>query len=79
MSLESFLIMPMQRITKYPLLLRELLKLSEEGSKDYKCLVEAEQKMKDIVLEANEQTRKVENVNRLMDVQVLAESDWRMI
>eukprot|EP00794_Sanderia_malayensis_P002640 gene2640-3057_t len=40
-TLESFLITPIQRILRYPLLMKEMLKLMNKDSDEYLCLTEA--------------------------------------
>ncbi|KAG7252964.1 hypothetical protein CRUP_015649, partial [Coryphaenoides rupestris] len=41
MNLRSFLMAPLQRVTKYPLLLSRISKASAEGHPDHACLWEA--------------------------------------
>ncbi len=38
MSLESYLIKPIQRIMRYPLLIKQLIGCFEENTKEYHCL-----------------------------------------
>ncbi|XP_065057687.1 protein still life, isoforms C/SIF type 2-like isoform X1 [Rhopilema esculentum] len=40
-TLESYLITPIQRILRYPLLIKEMLKLMDNESEEYRCLTEA--------------------------------------
>nr|XP_022287817.1 protein still life, isoforms C/SIF type 2-like isoform X1 [Crassostrea virginica] len=40
-SLESFIIQPVQRVLKYPLLLKQMASLSEEGSTEHRFICEA--------------------------------------
>jgi len=62
-DLGSFLIKPVQRILKYPLLLQELLKLTDvaEPSADNSCyrdLIEANKLIEDVANLLNEEKRK---------------------
>eukprot|EP00026_Physarum_polycephalum_P000965 Phypoly_transcript_00966.p1 GENE.Phypoly_transcript_00966~~Phypoly_transcript_00966.p1 ORF type:complete len:1258 (+),score=169.69 Phypoly_transcript_00966:20-3793(+) len=69
MEFESFLIKPMQRITRYPLLFRELLKYTSPTHIDYFNLVEAQQELQNLVQEANERKRSLENAARVAQIQ----------
>ncbi|KAN0026491.1 hypothetical protein ACTFIV_007478 [Dictyostelium citrinum] len=59
-NLESFLIKPVQRLCKYPLLLRELIKNSCEGHPDLANLEKAYTEIQEVVLSVNESKRKAE-------------------
>ena len=63
------MILPLQRICKYPLFFRELLKNTEDLPEEEKNLEAAEKTMKEIVKHANERTRKMENVQKMLEVQ----------
>mmetsp|Transcript_10198 Transcript_10198/g.25602 ORF Transcript_10198/g.25602 Transcript_10198/m.25602 type:complete len:678 (-) Transcript_10198:101-2134(-) len=63
LDLQSFLIKPMQRVCKYPLLLRELIKFTSDSHSDYQDLIKAMKKVESVVEEIN--TKKGENENRL--------------
>ena len=69
LGLSHFLIKPVQRICKYPLLLRELIKNTEEGHPDRRDLDEALLRIETVVAIVNEAARQTENVNRLLDLQ----------
>lgn len=69
LSLEDFLIMPMQRITKYPLLLGQLYKAIQEDDPDKAYLKEAKEKIMSITQLINERVRKVQNIQQLINVQ----------
>ncbi len=58
LNVESFMIKPVQRITKYPLLFKELLKTSEEGTEDYKRIYGLFTGFRDILAHVNEEKRK---------------------
>lgn len=73
-ELPCYLIKPIQRICKYPLLLRELVKYTPEDWPNYKNQVEALESIKRVTLNVNETQRRVENISvvkqlseRLMD------------
>ncbi|KAI3640821.1 hypothetical protein MIR68_001699 [Amoeboaphelidium protococcarum] len=53
----SFLIKPIQRLCKYPLLLKEILKVTSESHPDYKLLNEAMALVEKVVGEVNERKR----------------------
>jgi cell division control protein 24 len=59
--LPSFLIKPVQRICKYPLLLRELLKHTETSDADYPNISSGLDVMKKIAANVNEENRRGEN------------------
>ncbi|KAJ3103449.1 Phosphatidylinositol 3,4,5-trisphosphate-dependent Rac exchanger 2 protein [Phlyctochytrium bullatum] len=66
LSLESFLIKPVQRICKYPLLLRELLKHVDKSHKDYANLSLATEKIELVVAQVNEATQALDRKERLL-------------
>lgn len=74
LSLESFLIKPVQRICKYPLLLRELLKNTEKSSAEYPVIQMAMNKMEKIVAMVNEATDAVGRKEKLLALQSKIES-----
>eukprot|EP01119_Soliformovum_irregulare_P011316 TRINITY_DN2823_c0_g1_i3.p1 TRINITY_DN2823_c0_g1~~TRINITY_DN2823_c0_g1_i3.p1 ORF type:complete len:580 (+),score=228.25 TRINITY_DN2823_c0_g1_i3:133-1740(+) len=53
-SLSSFLIKPVQRICKYPILFRELVRNTPKSHPDHERLLEAKKKIEDIVIRVNE-------------------------
>lgn len=59
----------MQRITKYPLLLSSLDKATPHEDEDKQYINQACEKIRNIVLSINDRTRRVENVQKLLDVQ----------
>ncbi|KAF2069888.1 hypothetical protein CYY_008798 [Polysphondylium violaceum] len=68
MGLNSFLIKPVQRICKYPLLLKELLKATPEDHLDYKELILAVEKIEKIVNTINTQKKEMETWQRTMQL-----------
>jgi len=69
LDMESFLILPLQRLCKYPLLLKEVLKFTPESHPDHQAMTEAYDKIKKIVDIVNERVRKVENVIKVAGVE----------
>jgi len=74
LSLESFLIKPIQRICKYPLLLKELLRHTEKSHKDYPNLLIAAEKIDAVVKVANEATALLGERERIASIQNKIES-----
>ncbi|ONH66908.1 Cell division control protein 24 [Cyberlindnera fabianii] len=75
-ELQSFLLKPVQRLCKYPLLLKELLKYTEPASPNYNELLLSLDISKKIANDINENQRRVENVEvlkKLFDKVV----DWK--
>ncbi|KCV71873.1 hypothetical protein H696_01284 [Fonticula alba] len=66
LALSSFLLTPAQRVCKYPLLLREILRYTPEGHPDQAALVDILQQMTDIVNMVNEEKRALEAAERLV-------------
>eukprot|EP01103_Thecamoeba_quadrilineata_P008821 TRINITY_DN1854_c0_g1_i1.p1 TRINITY_DN1854_c0_g1~~TRINITY_DN1854_c0_g1_i1.p1 ORF type:complete len:392 (-),score=77.76 TRINITY_DN1854_c0_g1_i1:751-1926(-) len=67
--LVDFLIMPVQRICKYPLILKELLKSTPESHVDYQPLLTAHDQIKNVVRLVNEHTRKLERIQISIEVE----------
>jgi len=66
--LQSFLIKPIQRVCKYPLLLREMIRHTPEGHPDYQTLENAFSKINAVVSDINEAQRQAEGLQRIMDL-----------
>eukprot|EP01103_Thecamoeba_quadrilineata_P004994 TRINITY_DN14854_c0_g1_i1.p1 TRINITY_DN14854_c0_g1~~TRINITY_DN14854_c0_g1_i1.p1 ORF type:complete len:585 (-),score=138.65 TRINITY_DN14854_c0_g1_i1:262-2016(-) len=66
--LDDFLIKPVQRITKYPLLLRAVLENTEEDDPDRANINAACLKIKEIVNVINERTRQAEGRQKVLEV-----------
>ena len=75
LDLFSFLIKPIQRICKYPLLLRDLLKVTEEDHFDQANLVKSLVKIEEVVSYVNDRKRLAENLQKILDVQDQIESN----
>ena len=68
LSLGSYLIKPVQRICKYPLLFRELLKFTPNDHPDHEPLENAFRVLNDVTLQINEIKRQAENLSKLHDI-----------
>ena len=77
-ALESFLIKPVQRICKYHLLIRELIKNSPQDAPDIKELQEADFVMKQAADVVNEGQRRSENLAVFANLKSRIE-DWKGI
>eukprot|EP00727_Mastigamoeba_balamuthi_P001128 m51a1_g11011 putative domain containing protein (647) ;mRNA; f:375069-377387 len=62
LDLGAFLIKPTQRITKYPLFLRDLVRLTNTDHPDYKNLCEAADAMNKVLQDINKRTRELETI-----------------
>ncbi|XP_076859942.1 phosphatidylinositol 3,4,5-trisphosphate-dependent Rac exchanger 1 protein [Brachyhypopomus gauderio] len=67
--LEGYLLSPIQRICKYPLLLKELLKRTPKKHPDYPAVEEALQAMKEVCSNINETKRQMEKLEALEQLQ----------
>ena len=67
-SMESFIMKPMQRITKLPLLLKELIKSTEEDHHDFSKLEEALILLSDLVAHINEKKRVFEMRSEMLKI-----------
>ncbi|XP_048512969.1 intersectin-2 isoform X5 [Athalia rosae] len=65
MPLSSFLIKPMQRITKYPLIINKILEYTPISHPDRQYLQEALAKAEEFCIQVNEGVREKENSDRL--------------
>ena len=66
LDLFAFLIKPVQRICKYPLLLKELSKYTSDDHSDYADLKQAFDEIADLVDFINESKRKREELEQLI-------------
>mmetsp|Transcript_25614 Transcript_25614/g.84601 ORF Transcript_25614/g.84601 Transcript_25614/m.84601 type:complete len:965 (-) Transcript_25614:260-3154(-) len=69
LSLDSYLIMPVQRIPRYKLLLEEILKYTPEDAEDYEDLRRALNLISEQADQCNEATRRRENTEKLRSIQ----------
>jgi len=70
--LSALLIKPVQRICKYPLFFRELLKnIEDHNSKAYQRLSEASVKLEEVVEKVNEGRRIAESMQRTLEIEQL--------
>lgn len=68
-SVQSYLLKPFQRITRYPLLLRELLKNTPDDFADVEGLKKAIEGVNIVVVGANETTRVNEQMLAILEIQ----------
>eukprot|EP01133_Synstelium_polycarpum_P012286 gene12286-14403_t len=68
LDLRSYLIQPVQRITRYHMLLDELLKHTEPTHPDYADLAKSLAEMKKVTSEANEAIKEYENRMKVMEI-----------
>uniref|UniRef100_A0A8C7WQ40 TIAM Rac1 associated GEF 2a n=1 Tax=Oryzias sinensis TaxID=183150 RepID=A0A8C7WQ40_9TELE len=71
-TLESYLIKPVQRVLKYPLLLRELVSLTDADSEEHHHLTEALKAMEKVASHINEMQKIYEDYGSVFD-QLVAE------
>lgn len=69
LDLGSFIIKPLQRLCKYPLLLKELLKRTPTSHPEYSELNEVYLQISKTVDMINERVRKEENARKLLEIQ----------
>ncbi|KJE92083.1 hypothetical protein CAOG_03110 [Capsaspora owczarzaki ATCC 30864] len=75
LNLNSFLIKPVQRICKYPLLIKAIIKHTEENHKDFQFLTQALNKLETIVTIVNEGNKAAERTNRMIEIQGKLKND----
>jgi len=69
LTLFGFLIKPVQRICKYPLLIKELVKVTPEDHPDYKDLMHAQNQIEKVVSYINEGKRLTEVLQKVVSIQ----------
>jgi len=77
-SMEGFLLSPLQRLCRYPLLLKELVKHTPPDHPDHKPIKEAHLRMKDVCTSVNEARRQLEHLEKLEDLQNSI-SNWGLV
>lgn len=75
-ELQAMLIKPVQRICKYPLLLRELIKFTPNDWPYYEELLSGCEVMKAITARVNETQRRIENIDKVHELNDRMR-DWR--
>ncbi|XP_033032307.1 intersectin-2 isoform X2 [Trachypithecus francoisi] len=75
MPLSSFLLKPMQRITRYPLLIRSILENTPESQADHSSLKLALERAEELCSQVNEGVREKENSDRLEWIQAHAQCE----
>lgn len=61
---------PQQRICKYPLLLKDLLKATPDEDADHEPIAESFKSLQLLVDKINERTRRVDNAKKIEEIQV---------
>eukprot|EP01112_Ceratiomyxa_fruticulosa_P000427 TRINITY_DN10386_c0_g1_i1.p1 TRINITY_DN10386_c0_g1~~TRINITY_DN10386_c0_g1_i1.p1 ORF type:complete len:520 (+),score=122.72 TRINITY_DN10386_c0_g1_i1:32-1561(+) len=79
LSVEDYLIKPVQRICKYPLLLKELLKYTPTNHPDYTPLNKAYTHMQDVAMHVNEYSREAEAMNQVVHIQSLLDLPFPLV
>ncbi|CAG8781616.1 7151_t:CDS:10, partial [Gigaspora margarita] len=73
LDLSSFLLKPLQRITRYPLLIRQILHYTSKDNIDHQNMMQALHKAEKILEETNEAAREQENRLKLNEITNLVE------
>lgn len=76
LELDAFLTKPIQRLCRYPLFFKELIKYTDRTWPHYNELVAANQAVKETADHVNEVTRKYENLGKLKELQERV-ADWK--
>jgi Rho guanine nucleotide exchange factor 4 len=77
LSLEGFLLTPVQRICKYCLLLRELLKATPESHPDHASVDAACNAMRSVANDINDKKRRLESLQKIALWQRMVDG-WRV-
>jgi hypothetical protein len=78
LDLSSLLVMPIQRIPRYVLLLKELLKYTPESHVDFNSIHQALSMMEETANMMNEKKREAENLEKLDQIQSSLSGDIRV-
>lgn len=68
LAIDTFLMKPVQRICRYPLLLKHILQTTPAAHSDRAALAQALAKVEAVVATVNERRRHVENSERIMAI-----------
>eukprot|EP01105_Mastigella_eilhardi_P018685 TRINITY_DN4343_c0_g1_i2.p1 TRINITY_DN4343_c0_g1~~TRINITY_DN4343_c0_g1_i2.p1 ORF type:complete len:509 (+),score=121.74 TRINITY_DN4343_c0_g1_i2:848-2374(+) len=77
--LDSFLIMPVQRIPRYCMLLSSMVKKTHQDHPDYKDLCMALATMEDVGKYVNEKKREAENTYKILELQGLFQKKYQRL
>jgi len=69
LDINSLLIMPVQRVPRYELLLKELIRFTEESHVDYKNLVQAQEAIRQINAYINQKKKDTDSRQKLLTIQ----------
>ena len=75
-KLDSYIIKPVQRVCKYPLFFRELIKYTPPTHPDYRDLEQARAKIEEVVSCINEGKRKSEEQRKILSIFDSIEGEW---
>ena len=75
-NLSSYIIKPVQRICKYPLLFRELISHTPKDNPDYKSLMDTKEKIDEVVMYINERKRRMEQQRKMFEILNFVDGDW---
>ncbi|CAG8555372.1 11309_t:CDS:10, partial [Ambispora gerdemannii] len=73
LDLSSYLLNPLQRITRYPLLFRQILHYTEKDHPDHEKIMQSLKKAEDILEKTNEAAREQENQVKLAEISRLVD------
>ncbi|XP_053575898.1 rho guanine nucleotide exchange factor 11 [Bombina bombina] len=69
LQLKDLIVSEMQRLTKYPLLLENIIKHTDAGTQEHEKLCHCRDRCKDILKYVNESVKQADNEHRLMEYQ----------
>eukprot|EP00002_Diphylleia_rotans_P028229 TRINITY_DN5696_c0_g1_i1.p1 TRINITY_DN5696_c0_g1~~TRINITY_DN5696_c0_g1_i1.p1 ORF type:complete len:1219 (+),score=237.12 TRINITY_DN5696_c0_g1_i1:76-3732(+) len=69
MDLPSYLIMPVQRVPRYELLLKEMLKYTKNDHPDFSLLEKALTQVREVASLINAKNREAESLNKMLEIQ----------
>ena len=75
-KLDSYIIKPVQRVCKYPLFFRELIKYTPPTHPDYRDLEQARAQIEEVVSCINEGKRKSEEQRKILSIFERIEGEW---